>query len=70
MNDEMVVRFALALGVSADQLLGLKDLDDSMEIPALRITRRIKDLEKLPESKRKAILKTLDDLIKANSQPE
>lgn len=67
MNDEMLARFSLVLGVSSDQLLGLKDIDDLESIPALRVTRRIRDLEKLPEQKRKAILKTLDDLLKANS---
>ncbi len=67
MNDEMVVRFALALKVSTDQLLGLKNLDDSNGIPSLRITRRLRELDQLPEQKRKAILKTLDDLIRANS---
>jgi hypothetical protein len=67
MNDEMVVRFALALNVSTDQLLGIKDIDDIQAIPSLRITRRLRDLEQLPEQKRKAILKTLDDLIRANS---
>lgn len=67
MNDEMVVRFALALKVSTDQLLGLKDLDDTNAIPSLRITRRLRELDQMPEQKRKAILKTLDDLIRANS---
>jgi transcriptional regulator with XRE-family HTH domain len=67
MNDEMVVRFALALKVSADELLGLADNDTVKEAPPLRLTKRLYELEKLPEQKRKAILKTLDDLIKANS---
>jgi transcriptional regulator with XRE-family HTH domain len=52
MNDEMVVRFALALNVSTDQLLGIKDIDDIQAIPSLRITRRLRDLEQLPEQKR------------------
>ena len=66
MNDEMLVRFALALKVSADELLGLKDSEEVTEAPPLRITRRLHELDKLPEQKRKAILKTLDDLIRAN----
>jgi transcriptional regulator with XRE-family HTH domain len=67
MNDEMVVRFAITLKVSADELLGLKNQDLGTEAPALRITKRLREIQELPESKRKAILKTLDDLIKANS---
>lgn len=67
MNDEMLARFALVLDVSSDQLLGLKDIDALDAVPSLRITRRLRELEQLPEPKRKAILKTLDDLIRANS---
>jgi transcriptional regulator with XRE-family HTH domain len=66
--DEMVARFALALGVSADEILGL-DQSGSTDTKhtSLRVTRRLRELDQLPEQKRKAILKTLDDLIRANS---
>jgi len=63
----MVVRFAMALGVSSDELLGLSQIDTDQGQPSLRFTRRIRELEQLPEPKKKAILKTLDDLIRANS---
>jgi len=66
-NDEVIVRFALALGTSADTLLVLKDVEYKEHSPNLRFTRRIRELEALPELKKKAILKTLDDLIRANS---
>jgi transcriptional regulator with XRE-family HTH domain len=66
--DEMVARFALALGVSADEILGLDQAGNTdTKHPSLRVTRRLRELEQLPEPKRKAILKTLDDLIRANS---
>ena len=67
LHDEMVARFALALNVTTDELLGLKlsrTVDTSM---SLRVTRRIREIERLPEKRKKAILHTLDDLIKANS---
>jgi transcriptional regulator with XRE-family HTH domain len=67
MNDEMIVRFARALNVSADSILGLEDTRMVVEPVPLKLTRRLRDLEKIPEQKRKAILKTLDDLIRANS---
>jgi len=67
LNDEMIIRFALILKVPTDELLGLKSLRSSADAPALRMTRRICDLSRLPEPKRKAILRTLDDLIRANS---
>jgi transcriptional regulator with XRE-family HTH domain len=67
--DEMVARFAIALGVSADEILGLNQAE-SKEMkthPSLRLTRRLRELENLPEQKKKKILNTLDDLIRANS---
>ncbi len=65
--DDMIARIAQALTVSADELLGLKTAKSLTDQPQLRLTRRFRELEKLPEQKRKAILKTLDDLIRANS---
>ena len=64
--DDMVARFALALGVSADALLGL-DEAAPQDMPGVRFTKRLKELEKLPESKKKALISTLDDLIRANN---
>jgi transcriptional regulator with XRE-family HTH domain len=64
---EMLCHFALALGVSIDKLVGFKNDDNSKIETPLRFTRRIQEISKLPEIKKKAILKTLDDLIKANS---
>ena len=65
--DDMIVRFAKALDVSADELLGLSPKKASEESQSLRVTKRIRQIENLPELKRKAILKTLDDLIRANT---
>lgn len=65
-SHEMIIRFSLALGASADEILGLTAIDIPVEAPSLRYTRRMQELEKLPEIKQKAILKTLDDLIRAN----
>lgn len=65
--DEMVIRFAMALGVTTDNLLGVDIESSSSSQPSLRFTRRFKELEQLPEPKKKKILNTLDDLIRANS---
>jgi transcriptional regulator with XRE-family HTH domain len=67
LNDEMIIRFALTLKVPTDELLGLKALHPAEDQPTLRLTRRIRELTRLPEAKKRAILKTLDDLIRANS---
>jgi transcriptional regulator with XRE-family HTH domain len=64
MNDEMVIRFAVTLKVSADTLLGLKNTGIPNDRQNIRFTRRLKDIEKLPESKKRAIIKILDEFIK------
>ena len=64
LNDEMIVRFALTLKVSADTLLGLKDLDPPEEAPNIRFTKRLRDLEQLPESKKRAVIKILDEFTR------
>ncbi len=66
--DEMIVRIALALGVSTDSLLGFEHQDTVKEIVTLKYTKRIKEIEELPEHNKRNILKTLDDLIKANKK--
>jgi transcriptional regulator with XRE-family HTH domain len=64
---EMLCHFAIALGTSADKLLGLDHSDHEEQEISLRYTRRMREINQLPEIKIKAILKTLDDLIRANS---
>lgn len=65
--DEMVARFAKALKTTTDDIIGYNlDKEETKETTSLRFSKRIKDIENLPEHKIKIILKTLDDLIKAN----
>jgi transcriptional regulator with XRE-family HTH domain len=66
--DELIARFAVALGVSSDEILGLKNASSHGKLaPSLRVMRRAKEIENLPESRKKSILRTIDDLIRANS---
>jgi transcriptional regulator with XRE-family HTH domain len=67
--DEMVGRFALALNVSADELLGLKANSELPDV-SLRIARRFQEIEKLPDTKRKHVLRAIDDLLKANTSAD
>ncbi len=67
LNDEMIIRFALTLKVPADELLGLKPMRPKEDPPTLRHTRRLSELMRLPEAKKRAVFKILDDLIRANS---
>jgi transcriptional regulator with XRE-family HTH domain len=64
--DEMVARVALALRVSTDELLGIKGSRIEPQT-SVRVMRRIQQLEDLPEPRKKSILRTLDDLIRANT---
>ena len=66
MYDEILARLAVVLDCSTDMILGLKSISKNDAAPQLKFTRRIRELEQLPEIKQKAILKTLDDLIRAN----
>ena len=64
---EMVVLFAEALNVETDQILGPNVNSDMTQYISLRFMRRMKEIELLPESKKKSILQILDDMIRANS---
>ena len=61
----MTIRFALALEVTADELLGLTKAKNIMKKPSMKISRRMKKIEALPLSQQKFILKTIDSLLKA-----
>jgi transcriptional regulator with XRE-family HTH domain len=64
---KMLCHFAIALSTTADVLLGFNHSEQKNEELSLRYTRRIREISQLPEVKIKAILRTLDDLIRANS---
>jgi hypothetical protein len=62
----MVVRFALALGVSSDELLGVP----SRKTPApkarlsLKLVRRLQKIEQLPSTQQKSLLQTIDGFLR------
>lgn len=65
LNAEMVVRFALALEVSTDELLGVESAKRSAGKPSLRLLRRLKKIETLPATQQKSLLQTIDMFLKA-----
>lgn len=67
LSAEMLFHFAVALDISTDELLNLNKTQVGSSDLSLRFTRRIRELDELPENKKKAILQVLDDLIRANS---
>ncbi len=60
LNSEMIIRFAKAFNVSADEILGLRSEKRKGKTASLKIMRRVNKIESLPESKQKALLKTID----------
>jgi len=63
LNAEMVIRFAKALEVSADEILGLKNNGRRKENPSLRLIRRINRIESLPSARQKTVLKAIDFML-------
>ena len=63
----MVVRFAIALGVTTDKLLGLKPINipHYAEIDSLNIRwlKKINEIKRLPESKQKEIARNINTLL-------
>lgn len=64
-NCEMIVRFAMALDVTTDEILGLKNSkkNDHHQL-SLQIIRRAKKIEELPDPQKRTLLKTIDTFLK------
>jgi len=64
--DDMIAKLALALSISADELLGLKKNETvPADMPSVQIARRMQRIKKLPAAEQKAILKNIDMFLKA-----
>jgi transcriptional regulator with XRE-family HTH domain len=63
-HPEMVARFALAFGVTTDELIGLKPSKNEGKQPNLTIQKRMRLIEGLPKAKQRTILQTIDAYIK------
>ena len=61
---EMIVSFAQALEVTADELLGLKAMKKNESPPTLKIIRRLKKIEKLSPTQQRSLLNTIDTFLK------
>jgi len=70
MYDDLVIRFAIALDVSSDELLGLKNSRPDAPSVSLRLMKRLATIDAFPEAKKKHILRTLDDSIEANKSKQ
>jgi len=61
--DHLIVQFSEILGITADEFLGKDSTSTEDFQPTRAVMQRIRRIEKLPETKRKAIFKALDALI-------
>lgn len=61
---EMIGKFVQALGVSADELLGLKASKNKDNRPSLKVLRRMKKIETLPPTQQKVLFRTIDTFLK------
>jgi transcriptional regulator with XRE-family HTH domain len=69
-SPEQVAAFAKALGITADQLVGAsaaKTADAPRNGGELRLWRRLRQIQQLPDDQRRAVLKVLDGLLKSHS---
>lgn len=63
LNAEMLARFALALDVSADAIIGLQASAATGKPKSRKIQRRLQALEKLPKRDQEALLRTIDAFL-------
>jgi len=60
----VIARFALALEVTVDELIGLKAKNGDKQ-QSTKVLRRVKKIEVLPLAQQKFILKAIDSHLKA-----
>ena len=65
-HPEMVARFAIALDVDGNELLGLRRTRTTGRKPPLRFIRRVEKIEELPPHQQRSLLDTIDNYLKAN----
>jgi transcriptional regulator with XRE-family HTH domain len=68
----VVVQLATALGVSTDELLGVKPLPPPQPVPATdpeerRFWRRFQQVMRLPEKDQRAVFRTIDTMARAGN---
>lgn len=61
--DEMVIRFAIALGVKTDEILGLEESKYDSDPINISLVKKVKQIEKLPPGEKRALIKTIDKYI-------
>jgi transcriptional regulator with XRE-family HTH domain len=63
LSAEMAVRFALAMGVTTDELLHTGVKKTSGKAPSRKVLRRLEQIEGLPRRKQEALIMTIDQFL-------
>jgi len=63
-NYDLIIRFAMALEVTTDELLGTASAKQKESSPNLKILRRMKKIEALPQAQQKILLQNIDMFLK------
>ena len=63
-HPEMIARFAVAFGITTDELIGLKPSNGKGKKPNLAIQKRMRKIEELPKAQQRVILQTIDAFIR------
>ena len=63
LNAGLLVKFARALRVSADEILGLKETKQNGSVDR-RFVRRLEEIESLSRTEKQALLKTIDHFLR------
>jgi transcriptional regulator with XRE-family HTH domain len=63
LSAEMAVRFALALGVSTDELLFAQRKKRAGRKPSRKVLRRLEQIEALPPTQQTTLLRTIDTFL-------
>lgn len=64
---EMLIRFTKALGVSADEILGIQTKPSNGPVKNRRLLRRLQQIDKLPKRDQEALLRTVDAFLAKES---
>jgi transcriptional regulator with XRE-family HTH domain len=67
LTDSTLIHLSAVLRISVDEILGLKNVCETDTVFSRRWVKRLVIIESLPESVKKHIQRTLDDVIKANT---
>lgn len=65
LNSQIIIKMSEVLHISADKILGLEPIPEINRSQSLRIAKRLRLIEQLPEARQKVLLSTIDNYLRA-----